>query len=99
MNLERACGLLLRGTTSIRRCSAPGGDRQRRGDFAEAQSPRLVPIRIAESHAPAPCTSVPADTTVLTGTIEITLPNGCQVRVGNDVTLTTLRRVISVLRG
>jgi transposase len=71
----------------------------RRGHFIEAQSPRLVPIRIAESRSSAPCTSAPADTAAPTGVIEIRLPNGCQVRVGNDVSLATLRRVISVLRG
>jgi hypothetical protein len=32
-------------------------------------------------------------------TIEITLPDGSRVRVGNDVSLAALRRVMTVLRG
>jgi hypothetical protein len=32
-------------------------------------------------------------------TIEISLPDGSRVRVGSDVNLTALRRVMTVLRG
>jgi hypothetical protein len=32
-------------------------------------------------------------------TIEIELPDGCRLRVGNAVDLPTLRRVLAVLRG
>ena len=36
--------------------------------------------------------------TVADGKIEITLPDGTLVKVGHDVGLTTLRRVMTVLR-
>ncbi len=32
-------------------------------------------------------------------TIEVVLPDGSRLRVGNDVNLTALRRVMTVLRG
>ena len=31
--------------------------------------------------------------------IEITLPDGTSIRIGHDVSLATLRRVVTVLRG
>jgi hypothetical protein len=33
------------------------------------------------------------------GKVEITLPDGTGIRIGRDVSLVTLRRVMSVLRG
>jgi citrate lyase gamma subunit len=59
---------------------------------------RLLPVRVAgvpSAMADVASTIGPAET----GTIEISLPDSSHVRVGNDVTLTALRRVISVLRG
>jgi transposase len=70
----------------------------RRGQLVAEPAMRLLPVRVA---AVPPVTAEATSTTgpAATGTIEISLPDGSQVRVGNDVTLTTLRRVISVLRG
>jgi transposase len=71
----------------------------RRGQLANARTPGLIPIRIAESNAPGSPPLAPHAEPTTTAMIEITLPNGCRVSVGNDVTLTTLRRVMTVLRG
>jgi hypothetical protein len=49
------------------------------------------PVTSAVSSAPAPPPNE--------GQIEISLPDGSRVRVGNDVNLAALRRVMSVLRG
>jgi hypothetical protein len=35
----------------------------------------------------------------VSGTIEISLPDGSRVRVGDDVSLRALRRVMAALRG
>ena len=39
------------------------------------------------------------DPAVADGKIEITLPDGTSIKVGHDVSLVTLRRVVTVLRG
>jgi transposase len=39
------------------------------------------------------------DVVVADSKIEITLPDGTSIRVGHDVSLVTLRRVVAVLRG
>jgi transposase len=70
----------------------------RRGELVAEPAMRLLPVRVAgvpSAMADVASTIGPA----ATGTIEISLPDGSHVRVGNDVTLTALRRVISVLRG
>jgi transposase len=69
----------------------------RRGQLASPTTQSLIPVRIAESSTQGP--PVPAPEPAAPATMEITLPNGCRVRVGNDVTLATLRRVMTVLRG
>lgn len=71
----------------------------RRGQLVAEPALRLLPVRVA-GMPPAMAEAIsPASSTATPGRIEITLPNGCRVRVGNDVTLSTLRPVISVLRG
>lgn len=71
----------------------------RRGQLAGRPALQLLPVRLTEASAALPKVADTSPPTVPPGAIEITLPNGCQVRVGNDVSLTTLRRVISALRG
>jgi hypothetical protein len=39
------------------------------------------------------------DLTVADGKIEITLPDGTSIRIGHDVSLVALPRVVTVLRG
>jgi len=59
----------------------------------------FVPVRvIGEKHA-EPSAAIDPDATVTASKIEITLPDGSSIRVGHDVSLVTLRRVVSVLRG
>ncbi len=46
-----------------------------------------------------PSRSAGPDRSVADGRIEITLPDGTCIRIGHDVSLVTLRRVVTVLRG
>jgi len=71
----------------------------RRGQLVTAQAPGLVPVRIADSSASPPSTPARLAEPLSPDTTEITLPDGCRVRVGNDVTLAALRRVMTALRG
>lgn len=71
----------------------------RRGQLVAEPALRLLPVRVAGVPPAMADATSPASPTATPGTIEISLPDGSQVRVGNDVTLTALRRVISVLRG
>jgi hypothetical protein len=58
-----------------------------------------MPVRVLETAPmPAAVTSTVADRPAA-DTIEISLPDGSRVRVGSDVNLTALRRVMTVLRG
>jgi transposase len=69
------------------------------GRLAAAPPARFVPVRMLESApAPAAVSPVVADRPAA-DTIEISLPDGSRVRVGSDVNLTALRRVMTVLRG
>ena len=68
----------------------------KQGRLASPQSACFVPVRMVE---PAPLSPSPVAAPAAAGLIEITLPDGSRVRVGNDVNLTTLRRVLTVLRG
>jgi transposase-like protein len=64
----------------------------RHGTLTGRSVPSFLPVRVAaEPVVPDPR---PSD-----GRIEITLPDGSHVQVDNNVSLTALRRVMSVLRG
>jgi transposase len=54
-----------------------------------------VPVRADPVSVPAPVVSEQA----AAGAIEIVLPDGPRLRVGNDIGLAALRRVLTVLRG
>jgi len=71
----------------------------RRGQLALDQSGRLLPVRVTEAVPLAADPSAPRIANDTLGTIEITLPDGSRVRVGDDVSLKALRRVMTVLRG
>lgn len=60
---------------------------------------RFVPVRLAESAPLATDVSRPIDERHAAETIEIVLQDGCRLRVGNEVSLATLRRVLTALRG
>ena len=76
-----------------------------RGVLALQLTPTFVPMRVmAQPDAAAPTkhsTMGPSPDAGPTGDgkIEITLPDGTGIRIGRDVSLVTLRRVMSVLRG
>jgi transposase len=75
------------------------------GVLALQLTPTFVPMRVmAEPDAAAPTkhsTTGPSLDAGSTGDgkVEITLPDGTGIRIGRDVSLVTLRRVMSVLRG
>jgi transposase len=71
-----------------------------------AQTPVFMPVHMSDaapmtSPVPAPQAarpSPPARPAAPSGLIEIELGNGRQVRVGSDVNLAALRRVLAALR-
>ena len=75
----------------------------REGVLVAPETAVFMPVTMFETPLPAAPTvradvpSPPARPVV--GLIEIELGNGRQVRVGSDVTLTALRRVLAALRG
>lgn len=82
-------------------------DARRRGHLVEA-TPMFVPLRIApEQPVPEPRpTGVPTAGRAseraaedCTGRIEIALPDGTVVRVGEAIGVVALRRILAVLRG
>ena len=67
----------------------------REGCLSASPAARFVPVRTADPVAPRPVVSEQAAAEA----IEIVLPDGLRLRVGNDVGLAALRRVMTVLRG
>ena len=68
----------------------------REGRLAASPAARFVPVRMADpASVPVPVVSEQAAAEA----IEIVLPDGLRLRVGNDVGLVALRRVMTVLRG
>jgi transposase len=70
----------------------------RRGRLVAEQSVQLLPVQVTEGSALIADTPTPISHGV-ESTIEICLPDGSRVRVGDDVSLKALRRVMTVLRG
>jgi len=73
--------------------------RVRDGHLVAAQAQHFVPVRLIDPPALAPATMPPVNSTLATDAIEIVLPDGSRVRVGNGVNLSALRRVVTALRG
>ena len=71
----------------------------RDGHLAAAQAQRFLPVSVIDPPSQAPATAPPVNNHPASDTIEIVLPDGSRVRVGSDVNLTALRRVMTVLRG
>jgi len=76
----------------------------RDGVLVAPEMPAFMPVQMLETPGPAmptlsrpPRPAPPARPS--SGLIEIELGNGQQVRVGNDVNLAALRRVLAALRG
>jgi transposase len=68
----------------------------REGRLAAGPPVRFVPVRMAD---PAPVAAPVVSEQATREAIEIVLPDGLRLRVGNDVGLAALRRVMTVLRG
>jgi transposase len=77
--------------------------RWRREQPVSAAAAQLVPVRLASESPPrmAPVAPPRAEPHIAggSGSIEIELAGGVRVRVGEDVSLPALRRVIAALRG
>lgn len=63
----------------------------------EASAPALVPVTVMPTEPEAPAASSTADGAQRAGMMEIDLGDGRRVRVGRDVDVTALRRVLSAL--
>ena len=74
-------------------------NQERRGHLAVASPARFVPVRLVETALPTAVVPPPTANQPVADAVEITLPDGSRLRVGNDVSLATLRRVMTVLRG
>jgi len=74
----------------------------REGVLVAPEMPVFMPVKMFEPPPPAATArsdSSPPPVRPPSGLIEIELGNGRQVRVGSDVNLTALRRVLTALRG
>jgi transposase len=70
----------------------------RDGRLAAPTPPSFVPVCVAAPPAIAAGPLPPANEARATDIIEIVLPDGSRVRVGNEVSLPALRRVMTALR-
>jgi transposase len=71
----------------------------REGRLGALEPPVFVPVRLAAASSPESVSLPPPEERRDADTIEITLPDGTAIRVGHDVSLPALRRVIAALRG
>lgn len=71
----------------------------REGRLVAAPPARFMPVRVAETAPMAAGIAPPNRDRAVAETVEIVLPDGLRVRVGNDVGLAALRRIMKVLRG
>ena len=71
----------------------------REGRLGALAPPRFVPVRLAEPSPLTPDVSPRINERPAAETVEIMLPDGCRLRVGNEVGLAALRRVLTALRG
>jgi len=71
----------------------------RDGRLAASQPTAFVPVHVSVPAPVAAGTSPPVIERQGAHIIEIVLPNGLRVHVGNEVNLPALRRVMTVLRG
>ena len=69
------------------------------GRLAARPPARFVPVRVADAAPLAAAAQPPLKDLAAAETIEIVLPDGCRLRVGNAVSTAMLRRVMAALRG
>ena len=70
----------------------------RRGELVPELVPTFLPMRITADLPTLVPTPTPVVTSAEVAKVEITLPDGTCIRVGADVGLATLRRVMSAVR-
>lgn len=71
----------------------------RRGVLRPEAQAVFAPVRVIDGKHAEPPRVTRRDAGIADSKIEITLPDGTSIRIGHDVSLTTLRRVVAVLRG
>ena len=71
----------------------------REGRLTAVSPARFVAVRVDHTAPIAPPPAPPVNDRPAAETIEIVLPDGRRLRVGNDVSLIALRRVMTALRG
>jgi Transposase len=71
----------------------------RRGVLRPEAQAVFVPVRVIDEKCAEPPLVSGPDGGVVDSRIEITLPDGTSIRIGHDISLVTLRRVVTVLRG
>jgi len=71
----------------------------REGGLVAPPPARLVPVRVAEAALSAATASPARSEQQAAAMIEIVFPDGCRLRVGSEVGLPALRRVVTALRG
>jgi transposase len=71
----------------------------REGRLGALASPSFVPVRLTAASSPESVSLPLPEERSGTNTIEITLADGTAIKVGHDVSLPALRRVIAALRG
>lgn len=73
----------------------------REGRLVTPSPARFVPVRVAEAGASTAGASARAAVIdePVAALLEIVFPNGCRLRIGSEVSLPMLRRVVTALRG
>ena len=71
----------------------------REGRLVATPPVRFVPVRMAEAAPSVPRPERSVNARAAAETIEVVLPDGSRLRVGNEVGLIALRRVLTALRG
>lgn len=71
----------------------------REGRLGALETPSFMPVRLTEAPRPERVPSSPLTEQSHTDAIEIRLADGTEIKVGHDVSLVALRRVMTALRG
>jgi transposase len=71
----------------------------REGRLVATPPVRFVPVRMTEAAPSVPRPERSVNARAAAETIEVVLPDGSRLRVGNEVGLIALRRVLTALRG
>jgi transposase len=72
---------------------------EREGRLHAIEAPSFVPVRLAEAPPAESVALLPPGERSGDERIEIALPDGTGIKVGHDVSLAALRRVVTALRG